>query len=326
MSAQHRSRHALVLRDIVAATVTLSILAALLAVSRPRHRSLGQLGESMSNLREFGVAFDAYGKDNAELVATFSWKAGITPSTFPDLKAASSDVEAGAFQAVDIMRRRANLSMTQLPRITSWVPHILYSHLVLIDYLGNSAPWNTAVSPGDANQLKWASDPLKWQQNGAPAPRWSFASSYELPTPYSSSPDSGSNAISQSSSWNAYVIPSGATFGGRKLSEVAYPANKALMYERFQWFFGPRVAFCLYEEARVPMLAADGNVQLRQTKLTNRGWQPNSPTSPSPTTLSYDPQPTDPPALSGLSNVVIGHMRWTRRAIAGRDFDAAEVP
>lgn len=319
-------RHALARRDVAASIVTLSILAALLLVMQPRRRAFGQLGESMSNLRELGVAFEAYGRDNSDLVATFSWKAGTTPSTYPDLAFAATDLDAAAYQAVDILRRRANLTMAQLPRQSSWIPHILYSHVVLIDYSGHPAPWNNAISPGDAFQIKWASDPLKWQMNEAPSVRHPFGSSYELPTAFTSSPDSGPDAVYQGSFHNGYTIPGNAKFGGRSLSEVIYPANKAFMYERAQRFFGPRVAYFLYDEARVPVLAADGNVQVRKTKQSNRGWQPNSPTSPSPTFFSYQPAAYEPAVLSGVSNVVAGGMRWTRRASAGRDFDAAEVP
>ncbi len=319
-------RHGLAIRDVVASIVMLSVLGAILMVAQPRQRALGQLGESMSNLRELGVGFEAYGRDNADQVATFSWKKGNNSSSFPDLRNPVSDIDAAAYQAVDIIRRRANLSMTQFPRQTSWVPNIFYSHLVLIDYFASPAPWNTAVSPGDANQLKWASDPLKWQTNGAPAIRWPFASSYELPTAFSTSPDSGPDAVYQSTTHSAYIVPGNAKFGGRTLTEVVYPASKALMYERYQWFFGPRVAFCLYDEARVPVLSGDGQVQVRKPGLVNKGWQPNAPTSPQGTIVSYTPAAYEPPALLGVSNLMYGRMRWTRRAMGGTDFDAGEIP
>lgn len=321
-----RRLRGLALVDVVATVVVCAILAALLAVSRPRERALGQLGESMSNLREFGVAFEAYGRDNADLVATFGWRAGVTPSTYPDLAFAASDFEAAGLQAVDIMRRRGNLTASQLPRQTSWIPHISYPHLALIDYLATSAPWNTAASPGDANQLKWATDPAKWQENGAPTARHPFASSYELPPAYTCTPDSGPNAVYQASSHNIYGVPSGARFGGRRMQDVVYPSNKALMYERVQWFFGSRVAFFMYDEARVPVLAADGNVQLRRSAHSNPGWDPRSPNSSNPTALLYSPPAYEPPALAGVPTTVVARMRWTRRALAGRDFDATEVP
>lgn len=313
------------LLDAATIVLVVTILAALLAVSRPRERSLGQLGESMNNLREFGVAFEAYGRDNADWVAAFSWKNGTTPSTYPDLQSAFDDVAAGANQAIDIVRRRGNFTQQQLPKTVGWLPHLLYSHLVLIDYMAGPAPWNTAISPGDAEQLKLASDPLKWRENGASAPRQPFAGSYEFPLAFSNTSDSGPGAISQSGSSSSFVFTN-PVMGGRRLTQIAYPSNKAVMYERFQWFFGPRVAFCLYDEARVPMLAGDGNVQLRQSGHANPGWQPNDPTSPNPTTMGYSPAPKEPPALQGVSTTITGKMRWTRRALAGRDFDAAEVP
>jgi len=320
-----RRLRGLVLVDVVAIVTVCALLAALLAVSRPRERVLGQLGESMSNLREFGVAFEAYGRDNADRVATFSWKQGVTPSAYPDLKNAFDDIDAGVDQAVDIIRRRASLTQQQFPKPGTWLPHLLYSHLVLVDYLEGPALWNTAISPGDAWQLKWASDPLKWRENGASSSRQPFGSSYELPIAFSNTPDSGDGAIYQAGD-SGHFITGFSVMGGRRLAQIVYPSSKALMYERFQWFFGPRLAFCLYDEARVPVLSGDGNVQLRLSGHANPGWQPNDPTSPSPTMMGYSPALKEPPALQGVSTTITGKMRWTRHALAGRDFDAAEVP
>lgn len=313
------------LLDAATIVLVVAILAALLLVAQPRQRSLGQLGESMSNLREFGVAFEAYGRDNTDLIAAFSWQKGTTPSTYADLKTAGDSLSAASSQAIDIIRRRAGLTQSQLPKPVGWLPHPQFFHLVLADYLASSQPWNTAISPGDAFQLKLARDPLNWRNNGGTSAREPFRSSYELPVSLTTSPDSGSEAIGQGQTHNTYdALSSNVTNGGRLLSDFVYPANKAMVYERHQWFFGPRQPFCLFDEARIPILSADSHAEVRQGALSNRGWISTSPETSSATVMTYTPSGNEPRTNENMN--CLGRMRWTRHALAGRDFDAAEVP
>lgn len=324
MPQRARGSGGFVLWELVMVAVVGTGTAAVLAVASPRTRAMGSLGESSAKLRRLGQAQAAFAADNTDRVGTFWWTKGNCPSQYPDLRNAATDVEAAAFQATDIIRRRAGLPT--FAKLQGWVPHIAYSHLATADYLDDRVPFRAGISPEDANLLKWSSDPALWQQNGAPTQRHCFASSYEMPPAYWSSPESGSNAVHQDGqTHNSFLVPSGMMPGRRSFAEVRYPAHKAMVYDKFQRHFGVRTGFFMYEEARVPVLMADLSLAVRAGRDSNRGWKPQNP-SAGPSVVTYTPASYEPPALSGVSNANSGRMRWTRKGLGGRDVDGGEVP
>jgi hypothetical protein len=242
----------------------------------------------------------------------------------------ATDVEAAANQAVHIIRRRAGLSQAGMPKVNGWLPNIFYSHLVLAEYLDQELPLRWAISPEDPKRLAFAMDRSQWPGTG-PNLRWAFSSSYEVPVAFWSFPESGPGAISQTM-YNAFQTPGQLQLGTRRLDEVVYPANKAVYYDRHQRHFGPRQGFFMHDEARIPIATVDGAVSVRRGKDGNPGWQPNTPTSPSPSMISYGPVAEgqfgwDPPALSPSGqDIVPGRYRFTRMGLSGRDVDGPEVP
>jgi hypothetical protein len=101
-----------------------------------------------------------------------------------------------------------------------------------------------------------------------------------------------------------------------------------MMYEKEQRFFGPRHAFFLHTEARVPVLLADGSAGIRTTNHSNDGFYPITPQNPTPTRVNYAPELSwEAPTLNGgVNEFVNGHIRWTRSGLLGRDFGGPEVP
>lgn len=330
MEATRKFLRAFVLQEAVA-LVFVCAAVAVFVVMCGRSRALASLGESMANLRRMHQSTAQYGEDNAAWFATFSWKKGNHLSAYTDLQNPVSDVQAAADQAVDIIRRRAGVSQAGFPRITGWIPNISYSHLVLSEYLGTDLPMRWVISPEDPKRLAFALDRSQWFSAGASNARFAFSSSYEIPVAFWSSPDSGSGAVSQNV-YSQYAFSSSTEMGGRRLDEVAYPSQKAVYYDRHQRHFGPRQGFFMHDEARVPVAAADGAVSVRRGKDANQGWYPPSPFGQDPSFILYNPSQSgpfawDPPALdpSG-SDQVVGRYRFTRGALAGRDFDGPEVP
>jgi hypothetical protein len=320
-----------VLQELLAIVLFVSAVLVVLAALSSRSRSLASLGESMANLKRLHQSTVTFGDDNSGLFATFTWRKGTNPSPYPDLVNSFSDLEAAANQAVDIMRRRAGLTQAQLPKITSWIPHVFYSHLVLSDHLGTDLPHRWVISPEDPKRLAFAFDRSQWPGTGSNL-RWAFSSSYEVPVAFWSRPDSGPDAVFQSFSYNTFTVPNTAQFGQRRLDEVVYPSHKAMYHDRHQRHFGPRQGYFMHEEARVPVATVDGAVSVRRGADANQGWNPSQPTSQSPTMVSYSPPPSgqfawDPPALSpNNEDIVPGRYRWTRRALGGRDVDGPQVP
>jgi hypothetical protein len=212
--------------------------------------------------------------------------------------------------------------------VHGWLPHLSYNQLVLAEYLDQPLPTKTAVSPEDLLRLGW--------QAGAPGPgggnRWRFSSSYE-PGPAFWSPDAQINGVPtvQQHTYPHRLFSAGnesTRLGTRRMAEVVFPSQKAMIYENFQRSFGARQPYFMYEEARLPVLSADGGAAVRSTSDANVGFIPNSPLDPSPTMVVYTPDVNwESPPLNGFAQeIVTGHYRWTRSGLRGRDFGGPEVP
>lgn len=310
--------------DLVMFLVLIALAAAVLLPLMGAGRRLAQDESELDKLQWYAMVQGNYAADNRDLFATFSWKAGQNPSQFPDLRFAASDLEAAANQATDIIRRRS--AFTNFERVSSWLPQVLTSHLVLADYLDKKLPDKSFVSELDVLQIKWAKDPAHWQQNGAPSARAVFWSSYESSPAFYSSPDRGSDAMSQAQQHNIYFVPANTKFGGSQFSSVVYPSRKALRWDRYERHgSGPQPYFG-YTQGKVAVLTVDGSVLRRDMATSDAGWNPQSPTNPYGMIYSYQPMSYEPPTLSGNnSDYVYGRLRWTRNALMGWDFPTTGV-
>ncbi len=321
------NRRGFSLIELLTLVLVLGTLVALLVVGSQRTRRSAQLNESLNNLKAITTLTASYQADNADRYWSFSWPGGVLPdSTFADLRSQAlggNDLEAASAQAVDILRRRAP-GGALFPVQTGWLPHILYSHLVLADYGDVSLPLQPFVSPAHASLVALSRDPF-----AGGLVRQGFQSSYE-PGPAFYSPDRADNlnpGISQGSTHNQYTL-NGQVSGilrGRPLAEVAFPSQKVHLYESAQRHFSVNPIYFAFAQARPLMLAADGHAAVRQTAKCNPGFRPTSPRSPSPTTYSYQPSATDPPTPGGGTPSLIGYLRWTRGGLQGRDFDGREI-
>lgn len=318
-------RRAFALSDLVVLVLTIGLCVSLIIVMGTESRRQGSLGRCIGQLRQLGVATDSYGSDNADLIWSFSWKEGDQLSQWEDLNNPRSDFEAAQFQAVDILRRRA---AEDFPRIPGWIPQVMYNALVLADYWDASLPNDGLVCPEDENRLCWHAN---WEKicDCPVVPmctdtgrRWAFSSSYEIgPAFYSTDGE-----ISQGPNHNVYQVIGGATFGGKLMADVAYPNQKAMMWEMISRHFGDRDIYHAYQEARLSILFADGSVRVQGTAEANHGWNPRSQWLHSPTFYNYRPSEWEAPTLSGgASDPVRGFYRWTARGLAGRDFGGPEV-
>ncbi len=245
-------------------------------------------------------------------------------------------VEAAADQAVDIIRRRGDRAdgAAKMPRISDWIPHILYSHLVLQDYMAQRLPEPVVVCPEDAHRRNWQD----WRRfdagefgNMQPTPtphnsRWPYSSSYQT-VPATFAPDAvrmGRGTLIQGGDMNSYLIAGPRTqdmLGGRRLSEVAFPSQKVQMHDEAARHNGAARIFA-DPDAVQPILHFDQSVRLRKTAHANRGFKPEAPRSVLFTTFTYFAQPWEAPSRHAT---LIGHYRWTRGGLQGVDFGGGEV-
>jgi hypothetical protein len=329
-------RRGFVPREVVMALAATALIASLLMIAGSRTRQAGLLGQDMAKLRTMGAATYAFALDNNDDLWTFNWKGGVHyDSPWPELRFSTHDQGAAINQAIHIMRQRSG---RLIQRPSSWLPHVLYSHLMLVDYFDEPIPWMTAISAADANRLRWASDPLcfeagcfnpcgpyPWGAASFPQ-RWPFSASFQMvPAVWDRSP-AGHRTANVNSSYYWYT---GSLFGPGRLSDIAFPSRKVLVHdERDRHSGNPVLLHFAHPDARLPVLFGDGRARVKHTADANPGWQPNAPARPLPTRMltSDEPYCTPGQQLPQMPDYwVDGVYRWTRGGLAGRDFAGPEI-
>jgi prepilin-type N-terminal cleavage/methylation domain-containing protein len=355
--------------------VVIAIIALLIGILLPALSQMRQAGRKagcVSNLKQYSIAYANYGTDFQDKIASFTWKPGIS-YTVSQVFAGSNDnytfppaqnyTAAGANQAVAIFRYRAE--RTDITQIFNWIPHVLYSHLILNDYLQQRLPEKMVACPEDRIRLLWqqvspTGDPSQGAnffalaerpspgQTGNQLKRWPYSSSYQL-VACAYSPDrarGGMPTVAQSSMGHRwYVVPPNeqGVLGIRKLSEVQYPAAKVQLNDWVGRHNGVKnVMYFAYPEATQPLLFFDASVNDRRTgnnpaapglsslpfnaAFSNAGFQPNSPASPLPTRIRYEPELSwEPPTRSGnVADIVNGVYQWCRDGLRGIDYGGKE--
>ncbi len=343
---------------LVELLVVIAIIALLIGILLPaigEARRAGKLTLCLSNLKQFGVATGSYSADYEDRIWAFTWRKTGTPnnmrlpSQFPDLQQAPlSDVQAASRQAVDIFRRRTGRDPGDFPVIDGWIPHVLYTHLVIQDYLAARLPEKMVVCPEDTHRNNWQIDPKNnFDQNVwapfQPAPgginvRWPYSASYQPP---SASYDNSDplNRISQAGPHNLYFVPGGTRLGNLKMADVQFPAKKVHLHDQEQRHYTKKRVFFGWVGSRQPVLMFDGSVNIEITggdvyqhqrlgrlMKGNEGWVPTAPSSRNPTFIDYTPQAWEAPAQGQFGvDTVPGMYRWTREGLAGIDFGGQEV-
>jgi prepilin-type N-terminal cleavage/methylation domain-containing protein len=315
--------------------LVIAIVALLVGTMLPalgKARAAGRSAVCVSQMKQFGVATGTYAADYQDRIFAFSWKAGVAYSRWPELNNANMDVQAAANQAVDILRRRADRE--DMPRGSGWIPHVLYTHLVIHDYLAQRLPERMVVCPEDAHRLNWQIDPRNNYDKGVWLPyqhrvhtaykRVPYSSSYQVvPATYDANPPA---ERLRPANYTCYFLSSTHKFGGRLLTEVQFPANKVHMMDSQQRHAGRHNLFYAVPRARQPLLMFDHSVNVYRTGDGNQGWQPQDPANPAPSTFEYQPELWEAPTSTGEpSEILIGHYRWTRGALLGVDFGAEEI-
>ncbi len=322
--------------------VVIAIIALLIGILLPalgEARRSGRLTICLSNMKQFGVATGTYSADFQDRIWGYTWKKArvpgeLLPSEYPDLQTKNdTDLRAAVAQAIDILRRRADREDIQY--INSWICHIYYTHLVIQDYLAARLPEKMVICPEDRFRNSWQIDPQNNFDKGVwlpeqPIPsndakRWPYSASYQVPTYCFDGSPVGSR-IYQANAHYAYFVPGDAVLGNLKLGSVQFPGFKVHLHDAEQRHFTKRAIYLGVPECRQPLLFFDGSVTMKITKDGNDGWQPNNPTSPDPTFVTYKPDKYEAPTSNGQpSETVKGVYVWTRGALGGADFGSQEV-
>jgi prepilin-type N-terminal cleavage/methylation domain-containing protein len=335
--------------------VVIAIIALLIAILLPglgEARRIARTVQCGANLQQHGVATQSYSADFTDLIWSFSWNARQWNMNDPDnlyaaLRPTPGDhaTAAGAKQAQYIMRFRGDRG--NMPIISGWIPHVLYSHLVLQDYLASRLPEPMVVCPEDRRRLLWQSDVQGLDEDRLPpqpAPggvgwRWPYSSSYIPTTSAWDNNPVGHRATQHStgsqSFWQVSGDPQRSRYGGLKMADVSFPSQKVHMYDQHQRHFGRLQPYFGLDLCRQPILFFDGSVATRATRDANRGWTnpnvPNHPTTVNPFLLyqqSAAPRNWEPLPLGTAgpgADLGFGVYRFTRGGLKGIDFGGREI-
>ncbi len=347
-----RNRRAFTLIELL---VVIAIIALLIGILLPAIGSARQVAREKicgSNMKQLGIAINSYATDFEDRMAAFTWSASAGRSQFDDLEAQrrQGGVASSSAQAVDIIRRRTGRDASSFPVINNWIPNVLYSHLVLQDYMAARLPEKLVVCPEDRNRLDWQQDPTGrydegfWgdQQPDQNSKRWPYSASYQfVPAAYDfwqnrPAEDPNLQRIRQGSTHNTYNTGNAGRvrIGDVKYTTVQFPANKVLMQDSHGRHSGRQQLYYAYEDAKQPLLFADGSVRTLVTGDGDCGWDPHRQfgrtqfdceRSRGVTLFLYSPQSWEPRSKTGEPDRVIGHYRWTRGGLRGGDYGMEPV-
>lgn len=338
-------RRAFTLIELLVVIAIIALLIGILLPALSEARRIARLAVCSSNMRQLDTSIHTYAADFKDVIASFSWQAGKGYSQWNDLNNAPDSMQAASNQAIDIIRRRTGRD--NFPKMGNWIPHILYSHLVLSDYLASRLPEKLVASPMDRHRLNWQNDPENNYDNGMWQPfqlplsggkpsnsekRWPYSSSYTPTVSAFDASNSDSTRISNSPSnsglynWNGTPV-----LGGLKLASVASPSQKVWLFDEFGRFFGKLQPPFGHFMSQAPLAFFDGSVTVRKTVNGNKGWQPNKSKDPNPLATLSVPDKWDPGtvASNGAAQTppdpMFGYFRFTRGGLQGYDFDGTEV-
>lgn len=333
--------------------VVIAIIALLIGILLPalaKARRAGRGAVCKSNLKSTGTGMASYATDFQDKIASYSWHAGMVPNSEfidfdPGPNGFADDMIAAQWQNTEILRRRTGRTegAGRILSNTLTMPHRIYNHLVLFDYLSSQLPEAIAACPEDRNLLLSAANPLDsslWaqmrpeypnatQHNGERvAQRYPFSSTYQT-IPYAWAPDG------RSPSGQAWVQPIPETthlfqvlqangiHGKRRMSQVVFPGNKVQMFEANDYHGNTKNPYYAYSEAACQQLFFDASVRSLPSADSNRGWNPGNPSSPDTFYYAYTPMNTEPDRLNDDPVPVL--YRFTRGGLAGADYGSKEI-
>jgi len=331
------ARRGFTLIELLVVIAIIALLVSILLPALGEGRRAARQAQNLANLKTYGNTLNSYSADFKELGPAFTWKGGQNYSTQQQNGSyvsytAGNDVAAAANQAADIIRRRSAPDNSNFAVPANWIPHILYSHLVMLDYISARLPEPISRSPFDKKRIEWSEDPINFQRFGLPEGRWPYSSSYQI-TSASFAPDrwtiDGGSLQQAGGVFNLYQYNAGSSsryrLGGRKLSDCRNPSGKVFAFVDVMRHKGKVPHYFTHYAAETCVVMYDASVSVRSTYDATEGgyWTASNAAPRTPAEISYEPAGQDIYGYDadpeGIPNRP-GRIRWTYGQLSGVDF------
>lgn len=259
---RRRSLRAFTLIETGVTVGTLAVLTGVLLPALGNTRRAAQLAADGNNLRQLHAAGQNYAADFQGAVPTYSWRAGVVNPGQVGATPGTNDVIAAAAQA-NVILRRNGFGATESG---SWIPHVTYSHLVLLEHMGESLLSPLSVSPADFATINaratipTGSQPPLTRQSLLP-----FRTSYQLPPAfYAADQSSATQRINQFDTHSQYLAV--GAMGNQRFDQVHHPSRKVYLHDTEERFFGRAPSPMWWRWSRINSVLVDGSVRILQAR------------------------------------------------------------
>ncbi len=336
---------AFTLIELLVVIAIIALLIALLLPALASARRSSRTAVCQSNMRQMMIAHANYATDFKGFIGALNGRAEDRSNGFPNGHHVALQAQAVIARLTGrTASNSTSASGDDLPMFNPSTPYTFvveqFSHVALAGYLGDTMPAPATVCPEDRARLSWRAAPLQIEsspyqpqhdRNIKNLKWWPYSASYQLvPAACAGRYHDLLNRLKYTQgegSDNAHDKYHAKTdLGGRRLDEVAFPAQKVALYDSQDRHFNKREIFFAYAVGGVlstkqPLAFFDGSVSSRATLDTNPGEDPNYPGG-LPLKFRYEPdrgfESPFPPGMAGSLNKG-GFYRWTRDGLKGVD-------
>ncbi|GIW73494.1 MAG: hypothetical protein KatS3mg103_0016 [Phycisphaerales bacterium] len=162
---------------------------------------------------------------------------------------------------------------------------MLYTHLVVNDYLAQQLPEKMVVSPADVHRLNWQKEPqgavrhqlLVAIPRAGDRVQQALAVQLQLPGRAGVPTDaSREGARITQATHRSYFVPGNCKIGGLRITAVDSPSQKVFMHDNVDRYSRIQL-YHAFPDAKVCLLMFDGSASQRVTDDANEGWQLQQP-------------------------------------------------
>lgn len=251
--------------ELLVVIAIISLLVSLLLPAIAKARKSAREAKCMTQMNQYTRGFYQYALDFKDRIATYSWRrntgyfyGGRSYGPY------ASDYEAAKWQMNAMLRE---VSPVVYQEEGNFIPHPNLSLVIMQAYLANRVPDPVSLCPEDLYLQNVREVALRTRI----ATSINFArSSYQFPIPFWGVDRDTPNTSIRISDNQFVTLSPNAELGRRRISEIVFPAQKAMFYEQFSRHEHRPTHFSLPIADNL-VTACDGSTRRMFTRDVNRG-------------------------------------------------------